>query len=101
MKITSHLRVFIALSYHGAFTAICQSWGFFKDPRGMAAKLCRDCPLGINRLRPICKTERAPTGLRRHSNSHARVVRRWRKRLEATVSRSYRCTRCRELKDAL
>src|SRR5262249_36882177 len=56
-------------SYHGAFTAICQSWGFFNDPRGMAAKLCRDCPMGINGLWPICKTERPRLGCGAHSNA--------------------------------
>jgi hypothetical protein len=63
----------------------------FKGSRGMATKQCRDCPMGINRLRPICKTERPRLGGGSHSNSHAPVVGRWRKHLEATVSRAYRC----------
>src|SRR5262245_26091487 len=35
----------------------------------MAAKLCRDCPMGINGLWPICKTERPRLGCGAHSNA--------------------------------
>src|SRR5215831_11089160 len=38
----------------------------------MAAKQCRDCPMRINRLRPICKTERGPT--RALIRIHARLL---------------------------